>query len=299
MDFHNILTNKILSEMIDKDNLLDHPSYVITEGIDIKKFYNIIKTLLSMEPKHLLDMAEHGGDINEDIIEINTLLFEDEDFAHVNLGDDEDEDMLGMPTMDVPTLNVQTTISGNYAKVLKVSIRNKNMSFVGYVPVNKNVSNNSIFNTIKRNLNNKQKLEIVWYNDLKKAMSVMTDIENTERKNLIDRQQQTARKDDLNKTQEIPKIEKQPLYQELASKMLAKTNPEFAERIKKMSKEGFRKAVAIGKQSLDFKSSYKIFKSILLTYLSFAALIHGVPGIAALVVAYLATRGIDRLSGTA
>ena len=296
MDLSNKLTNKLFKSIIEQGSIKENASFVLSEGVTLKDFYNTIKKMLALDVNQLIELSENGGTVSEDVIEINSLLIEtDEDFSHIDQSDEADPLDLG-PVYEHPTLTVQTAVSGNFSKIIKVNIKTSKMSWIGYVPVVKNISNDSIYREIKNNLINKEKITVSWYNNIKKAMSVMSDLEAREKENLINKHLQQRKLVNAQKPIPPTQTQKIPISQEIAAKIVGKKDKTMAEKISKMTKENFIKVVEIGKKNLNFSKPWELFKGIFLTYLSVTALVSGVPGIAALVVGYMATKGIDHIA---
>jgi hypothetical protein len=320
MDFNS----KILKELFESNSLPEN--HVISEGITLKGFYDIVKKLLGLSVDKILKLATDGGSVSENIIEINTLIIEDEhadwfeykyglqsakeepeDFSHIKLDDNSDPlDLDIKKRRRIPTLTVHTIVNGNYAKIVKINIKTEGISFVGYIPVKVTVSNDSIFKDIKISLLKKQQIKIPWYNTIKQAMSVMTDIESTEKQEQIRKHDQQLNAQinpqfDPRKRIKIPvpqelQTNKFDLIKKIAASMLTKTgNNKLVDKVKQLSDDKLKLALKNGMKTISKSSVYPLFKTIFLSYLSLSALVYGVPGIAALIVGYLITKGIDSI----
>ena len=222
-----------------------------------------IKKFLGMDARDLYQFAQEGGSIEEDTIVIE-----------------------GLTPQTILEQEIKRVVqSGNYAKTLEVRMMGPGgVVYKGFIVAKLEQPNERIEKAMQARMAEwkpGQKVPFDWYKTEAEALKVMANVEA-----------KAARKSPTPAQPIKQKVSKPPVN-EVAAKMAEHMGAkEAAEEIRSMSSENLVKAAELGRRAPK-SGNWEIIKAISLGYLALTALVTGASGLAALVIGYLAVKGIE------
>lgn len=235
-----------------------------------RAIFDAIKTLLDMDMDALYDFATSGGYIEEDRVVIHKL-----------------------PMLLNEQVVSRTVHTGNYTRILEITIDKATPVYKVYIIVKLSVSDDRVNASIQNNMANWKQgdpMPFVYYNTEEMALKAMGDIEDKEAAKAQIPIKPSAKR--TPKTSPSPASNVQAAAIQIANKMGKK---DVASALQKMSQRQVLDAAKQGKQQaqLDY---WKIGKYIFLIYLASQAIFQGLAGIAALIIGYFAVLSIEHLT---
>lgn len=227
-----------------------------------RSIVDAIKRFLNMSPRDLLQFATEGGSIEENILVIESLT---------------PQTILEQEVRRV----VQT---GNYYKVVEVRMPGQGFEYKGFLVARLSVPNDKIAKALQAKMAGwkpGQPVPFDWYKTEAEALKVMGSHEA-----------KAAGKSPTPAQPIKQKVTKSSVAQTAAKMAEQMGNPEAAGEIIKMNNENIIRYADLGlKNKTD--DNWKVVKTVFLAWLALSALVTGAAGLAALVIGYLAVKGIE------
>ena len=329
MLFSNKLDSKLFQIDIPETEQLFNESIVAEDKrAEAGKIFAIIRKLLSIDVRSLFRLVDNGGEIEESIV-INDLFLDvlceavaaPEDYAHMQNVDalSAEPDPLDMdPILEQPRLSIKTVFQTNYHKLLELQVKTKDVSFKGYVIDKLGRSDTSITRDIRNKIAMAKPGSPPPFRWFRTTDDALREMEVLERDISQQPQQQQLAKPPVKPVQpQQPAQQAQQPPEPQQAQNIQHPEPisipelvkpvithfggaQATKQLAQLDRKQFEQAVLAGKKSLKGTSNWKIFRNIFFGYLSLQAAITGlqggIQGIAALVIGYLAVRGLETLT---
>lgn len=227
-----------------------------------KAIFDAIQKLLAMDLDDVYDFATSGGYIEEGVLVINKLK--------------------GPITEQVVTKTVHT---GNYARIVEISIDKADPVYKVYAIVKLSVSDDRVNADLQRNMarwKDGDPLPFVAYKTVGQALRFLGEIEDKEAEKADEPVKPSA------------KVSPAADINEAAIQMAKRMNkPQVVRVVQKMTPQEILQAARQGKEEADL-NYWDIGKYIFLSLLALSSLVTGLAGIAALIIGFYAVRFIDK-----
>jgi len=264
MAFKDYLTRSLLISEL-KELKIDNDSILSEEDRNILyKIIDKIKKLFSLNVRELFRLSDGGGEVEEEIIIYD--LYKDVLEEAVN------------------GITAKTVQQGNYFKIVRMTKATPPATYNGFIIERLGIDDEEI----AMKWSSGPPSNIRWFKDIDDAARELDQMERQIlTKNIpIVKPKLSLRK--LPKRVRPPKINVRKIASVMAAHM---GDYDASKTISDMNDTELQQAAEVGKQSTS--SSWDVFKTVALAYLALTALVSGASGLAALIIGYLAVKGID------